>query len=297
TWVEYGGQKKNLMIMAADAEDASVFYDSGMLKIDEGRELQTNDPSGVMIGASVKNNVFDEIVDLRKTLTIGGMDYKVVGTLKQEQTVPGDQSNQNDVIFMSTDGLRRIVSDPSPLYIIALANTPENTALAAEEVEDYFIEKYGKRSVTVLSSEKILDMINQVYGIITLFLVGIAGISIVVGGIGIANAMIAAVIERTKEIGLLKALGASNSMIASMFMLEAGFIGLIGGIIGLISGYGLSSIVAISGTAAGFAIEAAITPEITLGAMAFSLIVGMGAGYFPALRAANLDPVDALRYE
>jgi len=111
------------------------------------------------------------------------------------------------------------------------------------------------------------------------------------------NAMVTSVVERTKEIGIMKALGASNFRILSIFLLESGFIGMVGGIIGIAIGYGLSIIVAIIGAQSGFPLEAGITWEITLGALAFSMALGMVSGALPAWRAANLDPIEALRYE
>jgi putative ABC transport system permease protein len=134
-------------------------------------------------------------------------------------------------------------------------------------------------------------------GLITLVVAGIGGISLIVGGIGIMNSMVTAVLERTREIGLMKALGASNQRILIMFILEASFIGMIGGIIGILLGYGLSFIIAFIGTESGFTLFAAINPEITFGALAFSMIIGIISGLIPAIRAANLDPVVALRYE
>jgi putative ABC transport system permease protein len=125
----------------------------------------------------------------------------------------------------------------------------------------------------------------------------LASISLIVGGIGIMNAMITSVMERTKEIGLLKALGASNNKILSLFLLESAFIGLIGGIIGILIGFGLVELIAFIGTQSGFALVAVKNFEIIFGALAFSMIVGMLSGFYPALRASKLDPVEALRYE
>ncbi|MBT7241196.1 MAG: FtsX-like permease family protein, partial [Candidatus Diapherotrites archaeon] len=126
---------------------------------------------------------------------------------------------------------------------------------------------------------------------------GIAGISLIVGGIGIMNAMVTSVLERTKEIGLYKAIGASNTKVLSIFLLEAAFIGLIGGIIGILIGLGLASLIAIVGSVLNYALVAVVTPEIVLGGLGFSIIIGMVSGFYPALRASRLDPVEALRYE
>ena len=142
-----------------------------------------------------------------------------------------------------------------------------------------------------------LEIINQIYGLITTVLVGIASISIIVGGIGIANAMIASVMERTKEIGIMKAIGASDNKILVMFLLEAGFIGVVGGIIGITLGYGISLLISYVAALSGLKLQTNFSLEIIIGALLFSMIVGMVSGYFPAKKAAKLDPVEALRYE
>ena len=126
---------------------------------------------------------------------------------------------------------------------------------------------------------------------------GIAGISLVVGGIGIMNAMITSVMERTREIGIMKALGASNNKILAIFLLESLFIGAIGGLIGIIVGYLLAVVIAAVGTAAGFGLIAYFGWEIMIGALLFAMVVGGVSGLLPAIRAANMDPVTALRYE
>ncbi|MDD3083707.1 MAG: FtsX-like permease family protein, partial [Candidatus ainarchaeum sp.] len=111
------------------------------------------------------------------------------------------------------------------------------------------------------------------------------------------NAMITSVLERTKEIGLMKALGASNNKILTLFILESAFIGLIGGTIGIIIGFGLAELIAFIGIQTGFTLIAVKNIEIIFGALAFSMIVGMLSGFYPALKASKLDPVEALRYE
>jgi putative ABC transport system permease protein len=109
--------------------------------------------------------------------------------------------------------------------------------------------------------------------------------------------MVTSVLERTKEIGIMKALGASDKIILSIFLLESAFIGAVGGIIGIIVGYTLAIIIAFIAEMSGVPIIPDINLEITIGALIFSMIVGMLAGYFPALRASKMDPVSALRYE
>lgn len=111
------------------------------------------------------------------------------------------------------------------------------------------------------------------------------------------NAMITSVLERRQEIGVMKALGATNNNILTMFLIESALIGLTGGIIGIIVGFGLAELIALIGVESGFALSAVKNVDIILGAMFFSIVVGVGSGIYPAIRAAKLDPVDALRTE
>ena len=145
--------------------------------------------------------------------------------------------------------------------------------------------------------EQSIEQIGSMLGMLTIFIVGIASISLIVGGIGIMNAMVTSVMERTKEIGLYKALGASNNKILTIFLLEAAFIGLIGGVIGALFGLAGAQLITIIANASNFPIQSVIIPEIVIGALAFSMIVGILSGVYPAMRAAKLDPVEALRYE
>jgi len=180
--------------------------------------------------------------------------------------------------------------------MVKTTNT-DNVDKTKEEIEEYFEDKYGKRSMTILTSEQAIEQFTMILGMLTIFIVGIAGISLVVGGLGIMNAMVTSVMERTREIGLYKAIGASNQKVLTIFLLEAGFIGLIGGIIGVLLGLAGAELITIIANASNFPITSVLVPEIIIGALAFSLIVGMVSGFYPALRASKLDPVEALRYD
>jgi putative ABC transport system permease protein len=129
-------------------------------------------------------------------------------------------------------------------------------------------------------------------------LISIAGISLLVGGVNITNTMYTSVLERTNEIGIMKAIGARNRDVFLIFLIESGILGVVGGIIGIGLGIGLSKIVAFGAAAGGYSIITAIFPwYLTGGALAFSFIVGAAAGTLPAIQASKLKPVDALRYE
>ena len=140
---------------------------------------------------------------------------------------------------------------------------------------------------------------NNIFAVVQGVLVGIAGISLLVGGVGIMNTMYTSVLERTKEIGTMKAIGAKNSHILFLFLVESGLLGLAGGLIGVIIGLGMAKGTEYAATAyiGSPLLQASMDPLIIFGALSFSFIVGTLSGVLPALQASKLKPVDALRYE
>jgi putative ABC transport system permease protein len=295
--LEFNGQKVNVQVSAADAEKASIFDDTGFFEVSEGRTFSKNDSDAVLIGNRIANSFFDKNIIPRKQVLINGKEFTVIGILKPQAQSFGGGPNTGTTVFMSLEAFNRIATNVSPAIIFAKTSTVSEVSDAADKIRDILEKKYGEDSILVSTSEELLSQVNSIIGLITLVIAGIGGISLVVGGIGIMNAMITSVLQRTREIGVLKALGASNNTILLLFILEAAFIGLVGGVIGIILGYGLSIIISIIGVNSGFALAAVISTELTFGALAFSMIIGIVSGILPALRAANLDPVVALRYE
>jgi putative ABC transport system permease protein len=150
-----------------------------------------------------------------------------------------------------------------------------------------------RRNVT----EDVLEMATEIIGIITIFLGSIAGIALLVGGIGIMNIMLVSVTERTREIGIRKAVGAKRRDILMQFLIESATLSLSGGLIGLLLGWGLSSLVSEIGAGAGFPMTTVIAPDIIILAVSVAVGIGLFFGIYPAMRAARLNPIDALRYE
>jgi len=155
----------------------------------------------------------------------------------------------------------------------------------------------GTDDFTILAQQEFLDTFSTITGVLTIFLGGIAAISLLVGGIGIMNIMLVSVTERTREIGLRKALGARKSDILIQFLTESSVLSLVGGLIGIALGYGISLAVGQISAASGTPFDPAIGTDAVLLATLFSTAVGLFFGIYPANRAANLEPVEALRYE
>ncbi|MEM3597192.1 MAG: FtsX-like permease family protein [Candidatus Bathyarchaeia archaeon] len=190
--------------------------------------------------------------------------------------------------------------------IIVLLNNDDKATI--KSVSDAIKEAFSNQ-VSVTSATAVLDIISTVFSNVEFFLAGIAGISLLVAGVGIMNIMIVSLMERTREIGILKALGMKNRTVLAIFLSEAIIIGLLGAVIGIVSGWGLANIVARLGIFGGrfqganqvataqISITPVLTATVLIGALAFGVIVSVVFGLYPAWRASKLKPVDALRYE
>ncbi|HIE33536.1 MAG TPA: FtsX-like permease family protein [Candidatus Altiarchaeales archaeon] len=150
-----------------------------------------------------------------------------------------------------------------------------------------------------MTTEQVRETVNSILLVIQIVVIGIAAISLIVGGVGIMNSMYTSVLERTREIGVMKAIGARNSDIMLLFLIESGIIGLVGGIIGCLIGVGLAKGVEFVATQelSTAILKASITPGLIIGALIFSFMVGCISGLLPAKGAAEMNPIDALRYE
>ncbi|MGD6808325.1 MAG: ABC transporter permease [Candidatus Bathyarchaeia archaeon] len=190
-------------------------------------------------------------------------------------------------------------TDKCDMIIVTLANS-DKAAIA--NVTSAITDHFGGQ-VSVISSDAVQSLLTSVFSTIQLFLGGIAAISLLVAGIGIMNIMIVSLIERTREIGILKALGMKSRTVLLIFLGESVIIGLMGAIIGIALGWGLANVTAtvlssgLLGGGGGFAITPLLTPEVILGALGFGVGVSVIFALYPAWRASKLKPVDALRYE
>jgi putative ABC transport system permease protein len=167
------------------------------------------------------------------------------------------------------------------------------------EIEDLVRRRHNigeddKDDFQIISNEEVLGMFQEITGIMTLFLGAVAGISLVVGSIGIMNIMLVSVTERTREIGVRKAVGAKRRDIMLQFLIEAAMLSFVGGGIGILLGGSLAWVLSLYG--AEYGLSAQITPDIILLAVSVSVIIGILSGMYPALRASRLNPIDALHY-
>jgi putative ABC transport system permease protein len=258
----------------------------------------------VLLGTDVAEDLFGRKSGLEgETVRIEGQPFRVIGVLEEKGGSSFGSEDDQVLVPMTTAQarlLRRSTSDRvDVIYLQAIS--AEDVPRAAEEVTQILRTRHrtaiGADDFTIFNQQDFLDVAASITGILTIFLGGIAAISLLVGGIGIMNIMLVSVMERTREIGLRKALGARKRDILIQFLTESSLLSLIGGLLGIALGWGIAALVGQIAAAN----DADITPVVGLDAILlatlFSAAVGLFFGIYPANRAANLEPVEALRYE
>lgn len=261
--------------------------------------------AAVVIGPDLAEELFGRRSGVvGNEVRINNSPYRVIGVTKAKG---GTQFNNPDMqgYMPITTMQMRIVRQSIPNsvnYIIIQAQDSASIPLAIEEAQQILRESHRlsarqENDFTLTNQEDVADIAGQVTGILTVLLSGIAGISLLVGGIGIMNIMLVTVTERTSEIGLRKALGARKMDIMIQFLTESGLLSLIGGILGIGLGWAFSYIIGSFAANSGVPLVPVVQTETVLLATLFSTLVGLFFGWYPAQKAANMEPVEALRHE
>ncbi len=263
------------------------------IKIQKGRFLSPSESDGgkkvVVLGPTAATNLFGTDNPIGKTISIGNLKYLVIGiTTSRGATFGIDQDNS---AFVPLSALEKQYGITQPNGIYVSVYKTENIKPVQDEISQVLKKRISEEDFSVQTQEQALSTISQITGVLTLALGGIAAISLLVGGIGVMNIMLVSVTERTREIGLRKALGAQPKDIRNQFLVEAVTLSSIGGILGILLGVFLAFIIN----------QFVFTTTVTLWSVAlsfgFSMMVGIVFGVTPAIRAARLDPITALKYE
>lgn len=271
------------------------YADMKKLNVTDGRFLDYMDIEKIskvcVVGTYIQKELFGMTSALGNQIKINGVSYTVVGVLEEKDD--SESNGSDDVIYIPyTTALRNGTSSTVSSYTLTAAS---------DDVVDQALELVKNRLLDILGDEdyfsatsmaEMIDMMMEMVGKMKILLVAIAGISLLVGGIGIMNIMLVSVTERTREIGIRKSLGAKGKTIMSQFVIEAGTVSGVGGVIGIFVGSAVSVI-------AGKLLDMATYPSIGAILLSFGVSVGIGIifGYLPAKKAANLNPIDALRYD
>jgi putative ABC transport system permease protein len=299
--VVYGNKNTRTTILGVTPQYTTV----RKWEIASGRfinELDVNSKTKVaVLGATVVEDLFGTgaVDPLGKYIKINRENYLVVGTMASKGT--DTFQSQDDQVFvpLTTAQIRFGGAGNRTLQSINIqAVSQEKMDQAQAELTAILRAKHGltgsqSDDFTIQNQTQIVEMVQQTSQTFTVLLGSIAAISLVVGGIGIMNIMLVSVTERTREIGIRKAVGAKRRDILSQFLVEAIVIGLVGGILGVLAGYGAAQVV----TPLLGSVRAVVTPESVIMALTVSIAVGLFFGIYPATRAARLHPIEALRYE
>jgi len=273
-------------------------------KIDTGRFLNSQDESTaaavVVLGPTTAQQLFGAQSPVGETVTLNNVPLQVVGVLQSSGSSSGTANNDDTAVVPYSTAAERLFGGTARTSVnsIFLSATSSDTLSAAyQEVQDELLNLHhiatpNSADFTITTQESLLTTANSVNKTLTVLLGGIAGISLLVGGIGVMNIMLVSVTERVREIGLRKALGARPRVIRRQFLVEASVLGLAGGVLGALLGMIGSGVLP-------NLINSPVTlsPTATIGAIAIAIAIGLAFGVYPATRAARMAPIDALRTE
>jgi putative ABC transport system permease protein len=282
------------------------YKDVRSFAMEEGRFITDGDNDSqalvVVLGKTVAEDLFDALFPLGKTISINGVKFQVVGVLEAKGASFG---SPDDSIFIPIEtGYNKLFGETATyngkkivnsIFVSVETTKAMDTVSAQMEFmlrRSHNLQPSDEQDFYVQSQSDTLEMLNSVTQTLTICLGAIAGISLLVGGIGIMNIMLVSVTERTKEIGLRKAVGATKNQILTQFLIETVTLSLLGGIIGILLGVLMAIVFTVTGL-----ITSVITADSILMAFSFALAIGVFFGIYPAFRAANLHPMVALRYE
>lgn len=270
------------------------------------RDVATRD-TVVVLGTEIAEDLFGDDDPVGETVKISGRRFTVVGVMEEKGGQMMGYSMDEIIVVPITTFQARLFpgqtrrGEESIQSISVKIASLDMAEVITEDISDllrrrHHIAEGDDDDFAVISMEQVLGIMTQITGVLTLFLGAIAGISLLVGSIGIMNIMLVSVTERTREIGLRKAVGAKRRDILLQFLFEAASISFVGGIIGIIGGWLAAVGISIIATQMGFPLDSVVSADIILLAVSVSVIIGLLSGTYPAMRAARLNPIDALHY-
>lgn len=270
----------------ADIRDFSVAGGRFISQKDNDSRLRV-----AVVGQDVAVELYGSLDVTGKTISINGTKYEIIGLLEAQGS--DEETNEDEVVMIPFVTAQRMMQQTRISTVYASASSSDAVKMAQESIERYMLQySTEENGFTVNTQNSMLESLDEVTAAQTAMLGGIAGISLLVGGIGIMNIMLVSVMERTREIGIEKAIGATRRDILLQFLLEAVIVSGIGGLIGiLLAQFGSGLIGTLMST------SVTVQSGVMLLALGFSILVGVGFGIYPAIKASKLNPIEALRYE
>jgi len=290
--IRYQGVSRDTSVIGITPE----FQRVRNLYVEIGQFVSEEDVEGrrrvVVLGRTVKRELFGEENPLGQFVTLADSRYRVIGIMERKGVSLG--FDIDDLVFIPVKSAQDLFDTDRLFEILASVRSPDEIDRATQQVKDILMRRHGNREDFTLTSQgAILSAFTTILKILTAVLGGIAGISLLVGGIGIMNIMLVSVRERTREIGIRKAVGARRRDILGQFLLESVVMSSLGGGLGIVVGVGGAKALSLFFTY----LPTQVSPWAILMAFGFSAAVGIFFGVYPARRAALLDPIQALRYE
>jgi putative ABC transport system permease protein len=290
--IRYGTRRRDSMMFGVGERFAEIRN----LQVDVGRFFTEEDVNAhrkyAIIGRVIQTEIFGDENPLGKTLRLADTEFRVIGILEHKGTSLG--FDLDDIVVIPSTAALDVYGLSGYTAILARARDKANTDTAIADITDVLQRRHASQvDFTVVSQDDMLATVNAIMGTMSMVLLAIASIALVVGGIGIANIMLVSVRERTREIGVRRAVGATRTTILMQFLFESVVIALMGGLVGLAIGAGIIAIVRM--VVPGLPLE--LSGWLVAIALGFATVVGVLSGVLPARSAARLDPVEALRYE
>jgi putative ABC transport system permease protein len=298
--IEFNNQKRYAYLIGADFnEHRALFEEMTTVEIISGTPLSSNEKSKAIFGYNYQfpDKIFGKPLKLGDKVKINGK-YLAVSGFYDAIGNPSDDSQ----IYVTEVAAEEIFGAESYMEITVRVSPGENATRVAEDVEkelrQHRNQEKGEEDFYAQTFEQVIATFTVVLNVIIAVVILIALISVIVASVNIMNTMYASILERTKEIGIFKAIGARNDEILVIFMIESGMLSLTGGIIGFIIGFLIAKVAGIAISAAGYGfLKPYFSWQMVTGILLFSLLVGLAAGFLPARNASRLKPVEALRYE
>ncbi|MDQ3010437.1 MAG: ABC transporter permease [Acidobacteriota bacterium] len=295
--IVFGNQNWNTQIQGVNEQ----FPDIRKWKIESGTFFTEGDVKTaarvVVIGKTIADNLFPGMDPVGQTMRVRELTFRVVGVLAPKGQDQGGRDQDDLLMAPYTTVQKKLLAITYVQFANASAISPEATKLAEQQITELLRQRHKlaanqESDFSVRNMTDIADAADETNRIMTMLLGSIAGVSLLVGGIGIMNIMLVSVTERTREIGIRMAIGARSSVVQIQFLIEAIVLSLAGGAIGIALGIAISVLIPKL-----LEWPTLISPMAIVGSVAFSAVIGIVFGFFPARKAAGLDPIEALRYE
>ena len=289
--VEAGNRRRRTTVYGAGPDMPEAFN----MQVKSGRFLPDDDPTAprafAVLGSKLRHELFVGRSPLGQRVTIGGSRYRVIGVMESKGTLLG--FDLDDTVYIPAARALTLFNNDTLFEIDVMYDEETPVEKVVQGIKDTLSVRHGRDDVTITTQQQMLDVLGSVLNVLTFAVAAIGGISLLVGAIGIVTIMTIAINERTNEIGLLRALGARQGQVLSLFLGEAMVLAAVGGLSGLVLGVGIATLL----HAVLPALPVHIPVMYVVLAEAIAILIGLVAGVFPAYRAARMDPVEALRAE